>query len=160
MNRFRQVAWALGTAGAAVTMGLLLAFVGQRTPATEPRELYAAVSAHLEACRTENYPLAYHAAASLVQGRLSVGQFERKLRADYGPVRRADHVEFGPARLSAGTGERAELDVYFILDGRGEVIMVRRYELLREDGDWKVNRSDPVAGPGTGAPVRLSGLRV
>ena len=159
MNRFRRAALALGGSVAAVTMGLLLAFVGQRTPATEPRELYAAVSAHLEACRTENYPLAYHAATSTVQGRLSVGQFERKLRADYGPVRQADHVEFGPTRISAGTGERAELDVYFVLNGQGEVI-VRRYELLREDGDWKVNRSDPVAGLGTGARVRLTGRRV
>lgn len=159
MNRFRRIACALGTSAAVVTMGSLLAFVGQRSPATEPRELYAAVSAHLDACRTENYPRAYHASASAVQSRLTVGQFERKLRADYGPVRRADHVEFGPAHLPAGTRERAELDVYFVLNGRGEVI-VRRYELLREDGDWKVNRSDPVAGLGTGARVRLTGRRV
>ncbi len=159
MNRLRHVAWALGTAATAVVMGLLLAFVGRGPGATEPRELYAAVSAHLDACRAENYGLAYHAAARVVQGRLSAGQFERKLRADYGPVRRADHVEFGPARLCRGQGERAELDVYFVLDRRGEVI-VRRYALVREDGDWKVDRSDAVAGLGAGARVRLTGRRV
>lgn len=158
MSRLHHVAWALGTTAAAVIMGLLLAFVGRGPEAAAPRELYAAVSAHLDACRAENYPLAYHAAASTVQGRLSVGQFERKLRADYGPVRRVDHVEFGPARIRRGDGERAELDVYFVLNRRGEVV-VRRYELLREDGDWKVDRSNPVAGLGTGARVRLTGRR-
>ena len=159
MNRMRHVAWGLGTSAAAAPMCLLLAFVGRGPGAAEPRELYAAVSAHLDACRAENYPLAYQAAASRVQGRLSVSQFERKLRADYGPVRRVDHVEFGPVRVSGGEADRAELDVYFVLNPRGEVI-VRRYELRREDGDWKVDRSDPVAGLGSGARVRLSGCRV
>lgn len=136
-----------------------MAFTGREPEATEPRELYAAVSAHLDACRSENYPLAYHAAPSFVQARLTVGQFERKLRADYGPVRRVDHVEFGPTRFLRGRGgERAELDVYFVLDRRGEVI-VRRYELVHEDGGWKVDRSSPVAGLGTGARVRLTGRR-
>ena len=160
MNRMQHVLWGLGTSVSAVTLGVLLAFVGRvPDPTADPRELYAAVSAHLDACRAENYPLAYHAAASSVQGRLSVGQFERKLRADYGPVRRVDHVEFGPTRVSQNEADRAELDVYFVLDRRGEVI-VRRYELRREEGDWKVDRSDPVAGLGSGARVRMTGRRV
>ena len=161
-HRLRPTAWALGTSVAAVLLGLLLAaFVGRgEGDGAEPRELYAAVSAHLAACRAENYGLAYHAAASTVQDHLSAGQFERKLRADYGPVRRADHVEFGPVRVRRG-GEpaRAELEVYFVLDRRGEVI-VRRFELVREDDGWKVDRSDPVAGQGAGARVRLTGPRV
>lgn len=167
-RRRGKITWTLGSSAAtAVVLGLLLvAYLGrepvgeEETSAVDPRELYAAVSAHLAACRAENFPLAYHAAASAAQERLSAVQFERKLRADYGPLRRADHVEFGPARTLPDERDRAEVDVYFVLDQRGEII-VRRYELVREDGDWKVDRSAPVAGWGSGgARVRLTGRKV
>lgn len=159
MTRGGKVVWALFGAACGGTLALLLVYVSRPPGAPSPRELYAVVAHHLAACRAEDFPMAYQAAASGVQGRLNLVQFERKLRADWGPVARAHHVEFGPAGTVRGSREQATVDVYFVLNARGEVI-ARRYHLVREGEDWKVERSESVAGWPEGPRVRLSGRRV
>lgn len=159
ITRLGKVLRLSGGAGVALTLGLLLAYVGRAPGPPEPRELYETVVRHLEACRAEDFPLAYHAAASETQERLSLVQFERKLRADWGAVARAHHVELGGAGTVRGNRERATVDMLFVLNARGEVI-VRRYFLVREDGAWKVDRSEFTAGWPQGPRVRLGGRAV
>lgn len=137
-----------------------LALLGYKTrphpEETTPQELYLVVQRHLSACRSADFPLAYHAATSGVQERLSLVQFEHKLRRDYQPLAAADHVEFGAMHRVRDSNGRALVDVYFI-SHEGEVTGWT-YSLAFEDGDWKIDGAEPI--PGWPAGQRLSGLKV
>ena len=86
-----------------------------------PQELYAVVQRHLAACRSADFPQAYHAAASNVQESLSLVQYERKIRQDYQPVASAQHVEYGAVHHPRDNVRKALVDVYFIsMQGEGD----------------------------------------
>ena len=121
-----------------------------------PPELYKVVERHLAACRSADFPGAYHTAASGVQEKLSLVQFEKKIRQDYQPVAGADHVEFGAIHCPRGNAKKMLVDVYFISQA-GEAVGWT-YMVVFEDGDWKVDHGEPIPGWPTGQ--RLSGLRM
>ena len=156
MKWLRPIPWlvcALSLAGAVSLLNLAL---GARPEQTTPQELYAVVQRHLSACRSADFPQAYHAAASTVQESLSLVQFEMKIRREYQPVAGAQHVEYGAVHRPRGNPRQAVVDVYFISNG-GEVTGWT-YMLVFEDGDWKVDHGEPI--PGWPAGQRLGGLRV
>lgn len=123
---------------------------------TTPRELYQVVQRHLAACRSADFPQAYHTAATEIQERFSLVQFERKIRRDYQPVASAHHVEFGAVHHARDNPRRTLVDVYFISQV-GEAVGWT-YVLVFEDGDWKVDHGEPIPGWPTGQ--RLDGLRI
>ncbi len=127
-----------------------------RPEETAPRELYTVVQRHLAACRSADFPLAYHAATVGVQERFSLVQFERKLRRDYQPLAAADHVEYGAVRHPRDNAAKAQVDVYFI-SREGEATGWT-YSLVFEDNDWKIDGAEPT--PGWPAGQRLGGLKV
>ena len=157
MTRQFNALWLMFTAACLGTVVLASAWAWRGPGAPEPREVYAVVLQHLAACRAGDYPLAYHSAASGVQERLGLVQYERELRRAWRPVAGRDHVELGPAQPVRGERHRATVEVFFVLP-RGEVI-ARRYNLVREQGDWKIDGTTHVAGGEGNPPVRLAGVR-
>ncbi len=138
------------------TLALFAYVMRPRPEETAPRELYAAVQKHLAACRWADFPLAYHAASSSLQERLTLVQFEHKLRRDYLPVADANHIEFGAIHHLRNNGARVLVDVYFV-SRHGEAIGWT-YTLVYEDEAWKVDSSEAI--PGWPAGQRLSGRRI
>ena len=128
----------------------------KRPERVTPSELYQVVQRHLAACRSADFPRAYHSAANEVQERFSLVQFEKKLRREYQPVAGADHIEFGAVHRKRDDIRRTLVDVYFIAQ-TGEAVGWT-YVLVFEDGDWKVDHGDPIPGWPTGQ--RLSGIRI
>ena len=137
------------------TLCLLSQVLRPRPELVTPPELYQVVQRHLAACRSADFPRAYHAATNEVQERFSLVQFEKKLRRDYQPVAGADHVEFGAVHRKRDESRRVMVDVYFISQS-GEAVGWT-YVLVFEDGDWKVDHGDPI--PGWPSGQRLSGVR-
>ena len=157
MTRQFQGLWLMVTVACLGTVILASAWAWRRPDSPEPRELYTVVRQHLAACHTGDFPLAYHVAASGVQEKIGLVEYERELRRDWLPVARRDHIELGEAHLVRGDRDRATVEVFFVFP-RGEVI-ARRYNLVREQGDWKIDGSTRVAGGYGKPPVRLMGVR-
>lgn len=156
MKWLQRATWVACVFSLVSTVWLLHYVLRARPEQATPQELYAVVQRHLAACRSADFPLAYHAAASTVQESLSLVQYERKIRRDYQPVASAQHVEYGAVHHPRGNARKALVDVYFI-STRGEVTGWT-YMLVFEDGDWKVDHGEPI--PGWPAGQRLGGLRV
>ena len=134
MKSLQSVTWLLCVLSCAGTAALLDYTLSPRPEQVTPRELYAVVQRHLTACRTADFPQAYHAAASKVQEHYTLVQFEQKIRQDYQPVAAAHHVEYGAVHHPRNAPTRALEDVYFISD-RGEATGWT-YVLVFEEGDW------------------------
>ena len=156
MNWLRRLPWVVCAFSLVGTVVLLNHALRARPEQATPQELYAVVQRHLLACRSADFPLAYHAAASTVQENLSLVQYERKIRQDYQPVAGAQHVEYGAVHHPRNDARRAIVDVYFIAGG-GEVTGWT-YMLVFEDGDWKVDHGEQI--PGWPAGQRLGGSRI
>ncbi len=106
----------------------------ERRPAPVPQELFAVVQAQLVAFRADDFRSAYLYAASGVQQKLSLPQYERLARRDYKTMAQAQRVEFGEVAVE---GSDAEVQVFFVAaDGavRGFV-----YSLVREAHVWKIS---------------------
>ncbi len=114
------------------------------------------VERHLAVCRAADFSRAYHEAASTLQGRLTLVEFERKLRSNYLPMAAAQHIEYGSVRHPRDQADHALVDVYFISPS-GEA-NGWTFALLYEDGDWKIDHGEPIPGWPTGE--RLSGLQL
>ncbi len=156
MKFLHRATWIACVFSLAGTLLLLDYTVRPRPEQATPTELYQVVQRHLAACRSADFPRAYHTAANEVQEHFSLVQFEKKLRRDYQPVAGADHVEFGAIHRPRGDGKKTLVDVYFISQS-GEAVGWT-YILVFEDGDWKVDHGDPI--PGWPGGQRLSGLRI
>ena len=156
MKWVQRATWTVCALSFAGTLLLLDWTLRPRPENTLPPELYQVVQRHLAACRSADFPLAYHAAASEVQEKFSLVQFERKLRRDYQPVAGAHHVEYGGVRRPHEDPRKALVDIYFI-SASGEAVGWT-YVLVFEEGDWKVDHGDPIPNWPTGQ--RLSGLRI
>jgi hypothetical protein len=156
MNWLPRITWAVCAFSFASTLALYEYATRPRPELSQPRELYSVVQKHLTACRSADFPRAYHEAASSVQERATLVEFEQKLRRKYLPVAAAQHVEYGAIRHPAGDPESALVDVYFISHS-GEA-SGWTFTLLYEDGDWKIDHGEPI--PGWPAGERLSGLEL
>ncbi len=155
MKYLLRATWFLCIVSLVGTLLLLDHTLRPRPESVTPQELYLVVQHHLAACRSADFPRAYHASANEVQERFSLVQFEKKIRSDYQPVAGADHVEYGAVHRARGNAKRMLVDVYFISPS-GEAVGWT-YVLVFEDNDWKVDHGDPI--PGWPAGQRLSGLR-
>ena len=156
MNWLHRVTWVACVFSFVSTLALYEYATRPRPERTAPQELYSVVQQHLAACRAADFPLAYHQIANKVQERLTLVEFERKVRREYLPVAGAQHVEYGAVRHPFEQAERALVDVYFI-SHTGEA-HGWTYSLLYEDGDWKIEHGEPM--PGWPAGERLSGLQL
>jgi hypothetical protein len=106
----------------------------ERIPAPVPRELFAVVNQQLAAFRSADFQSAYRQAATGVQHKFTLGQFETMVRQSYPTMTQAQRVEYGLARTQGGT---AVVQVFFF-DGDG---MVRAflYSLIKEDDSWRID---------------------
>ncbi len=156
MKWVQRATWVMCALSFAGTLLMLDWTLRPRPESATPPELYQVVQRHLAACRSADFPLAYHAAAIEVQEKFSLIQFEKKLRRDYQPVASAHHVEYGAVHRPRDDAKKALVDVYFIAQS-GEAVGWT-YVLVFEEGDWKVDHGDPIPGWPTGQ--RLSGLRI
>ena len=69
--------------------------VRRQVPPPAPHELFAVVEKQLAAFRAADYSSAYRHAASGVQQKFTVPQFEAMIRRDYGDMTNAQRIEFG-----------------------------------------------------------------
>jgi hypothetical protein len=156
MNWLHRLTWAACVFSFASSLVLYEYATRPRPERAAPQELYAVVQQHLTACRTADFPRAYHEAASGVQERCTLVEFERRVRRNYLPVAMAEHVEYGAVRHPREQAEQAMVDVYFI--SRSGEANGWTFTLLYEDGDWKVDHGEPI--PGWPSGERLSGLQL
>lgn len=111
----------------------------EHTPAPAPHELYSVVHDQLAAFRAEDFPSAYRQAASAVQTKFTLAQFEAMIRRDYSQMAHARRVEFGPVNVH---GAAAVVQVYFFAaDGSVRSFL---YSLMAERGAWKIDGAEEV----------------
>jgi hypothetical protein len=122
----------------------------QRLPAPVPRELFTIVHQQLVALRTADFPSAYRHAATGVQRKFTLAEFETMVRRHYPEMTRARRVEFGLVRVE----DRSALVQVFFFEENGTVRSFI-YSLINEDADWKIDgveelesyrRDQPLAG--------------
>jgi len=121
-------------------------FVAQKlreraVPAPVPRELFAIVNEQLLAFRAADFQSAYLHAATGVQQKFTLPQFERMVRQNYPAITQARRVEFG---LVKAEGASAVVQVFFFA-GDGSVRSFL-YSLINEDEVWKINGVEEVDG--------------
>jgi hypothetical protein len=105
----------------------------ERVPTPAPHELFAVVNDQLSAFRAADFPSAYRYAATGVQQKFTLPQFEAMVRTSYAEMARVQRVEFGTVKMEA---ETALVQVFlFGEDGSARVFL---YSLLAEDGRWKI----------------------
>ena len=156
MNLLPRLTWAACAFSFASSLVLYEYATRPRPERSAPIELYSAVQQHLAACRSADFPLAYHESTTAVQEHLTLVEVERKLRREYLPVAGAQHIEYGTVRHPRDQADRALVDVYFI-SHTGEA-NGWTYTLLFEEGDWKIDHGEPM--PGWPVGERLSGLQL
>ena len=107
--------------------------------APAPQELYSVVNDQLAAFRAEDFPGAYRYAASAVQQKFTLSQFEAMIRQNYAQMAQARRVEFGAIEVH---GSSASVQVFlFAEDGSGRSFI---YTLAAEDGAWKIDGAQEV----------------
>ena len=157
MNRWLQrVTWLLCVLSFAGSIALIGYAMRPQPGRSEARELYAGIQRHLTACRSADFPQAYHAAASKVQESLSLVQYEHKIRREYQPVAGAQRIEYGAVHHPRNNDKKVLVDVYFI--SRTGEATGWTYTLVYEEDDWKIAGAETI--PGWPAGQRLSGLRI
>ena len=127
--------------------------VRSAVPPPAPRELFAVVEKQLAALRAADYSSAYQHAASGVQQKFTVPQFEAMIRREYSDLANAQRIEFGFVKVS---GAAAVVQVFF--GGRNESVRSFVFSLIAEGDSWKINGIQPMQG---GRPRhRAAGLRI
>jgi hypothetical protein len=121
----------------------------QGAPPT-PHELFSIVEQQLAAFRSEDYLSAYRHAASGVQQKFTIPQFESMVRRDYGDMTISHRVEFG---LVQANGSAALVQVFLCGPNGSRRSFV--YSLVAEGHSWRINGVQP-------APVetRPKGLHI
>jgi hypothetical protein len=127
--------------------------VRRQVPAPAPRELFAVVETQLAAFRAADYSSAYRHAASGVQQKFTLPQFEAMVRRDYGDMTNVQRIEFGFVKV---IGSAAVVQVFFV--GDSGAVRSFLYTLIAEGDSWKINsvRQTPGAPP----EPRSAGLRI
>lgn len=101
----------------------------------------------MAAFRAADYSSAYRHAASGVQQKFTLAQFEAMIRRDYGEMANAQRIEFGFAKVS---GSAAVVHVFFIgKDGSTRSFL---YSLDAEGDSWKINGVQPMQSAPPGHP--------
>jgi len=113
----------------------------QARPAPAPRELFAIVNQQLLALRAADFSRAYHQAATGVQQKFTLTQFETMVRREYPELTRDHRVEFGVVKTS---DSNALVQVFFIGPRGGTRSFI--YSLIYEDEAWKIESVEEVPG--------------
>lgn len=115
-----------------------------------PHELFSVVEQQLVAFRAADYSSAYRQAASEVQQKFTMPQFEAMVRRDYREMTSAQRIEFGFVKVN---GSAAVVQVFF--RGAGGSPRSFLYSLIAEGDSWKISDVQPMRnGP------RPAGLHV
>jgi hypothetical protein len=140
----------LSLCGAAI---FVTAHVRRQILPPAPHELFVVVENQLTAFRVADYSGAYRQAASGLQQKFTVSQFEEMIRRDFGEMTSDQRVEFGFAKINESV---AVVQVFFV-DENGSTRSFL-YSLTAEGVSWKISgvRPMPSAPPGHRAP----GLRI
>ena len=117
-------------------------------PAPVPHALFSVVNNQLTAFRADDYPSAYRYAATGLQQKFTLPQFERMVRRNYAHMAAARRVEFGSVQVDRGS---ARVHVFvFTDDGSMRTFL---YSLTAEGDVWtisdvqEVDRSPRSRGP-------------
>ncbi len=127
--------------------------VRSQLPAPVPHELFRVVEEQLAAVRAADYPSAYRHAASGVQQKFTIPQFESMMRRDYAGMMNAQRVEFGHVTVK---GSAAVLQVFFVSESG--LIRSFLYSLVAEGDSWKIDGAVEVNV--TRGSHRLGGLYI
>ena len=117
----------------------------------EPRELFTVVNDQLAAFRAADYRGAYRYAASGVQQKFTLPQFEQMARRDYRHVASARRVEFGFVNVK---GSSAVVQVFFFT--ANGTVRTFLYSLTAERQKWKIDDVQEV-NPSRRRKVLLTG---
>lgn len=105
----------------------------EEVPPPAPHELFALVNQQLSAFRSADFGAAYRHAATGVQQKFTLPQFEKMVRERYPTIVRAQRVEFGLIKI---VGESAAVQVFFFAgDGSARSFL---YILVNERDSWKI----------------------
>jgi len=99
-----------------------------------PHELFTIVNQQLLAFRSADFRSAYRQAASGVQQKFTIPQFEQMVRHNYPEMTRSHRVEFGFVRVEGGS---AVVQVYFF--ARNGSVRSFLYSLTNENNSWKID---------------------
>jgi hypothetical protein len=107
------------------------------------KELIGVIQSQLAAFRKDDYPKAYHYAASNIRDSLSLPVFERMVRRAYPVIAQSSGAQFG---VIVDNGDEAVVDV-LIEGGPGREAQYQ-YFLTRELTGWKISgvARKPAAG--------------
>jgi len=108
--------------------------VRSHVPPPAPHELFAVVEKQLAAFRVADYSSAYCQAASGVQEKFTVPQFEAMVRRDYNDMTSAQRIEFGSVKVD---GSVAVVQVFFVSDAGSARSFL--YSLVAEGDSWKID---------------------
>ena len=108
--------------------------VSERATPPAPRELFTVVNQQLNAFRSADFQSAYRYAATGLQQRFTLRQFEEMVRHNYPEMTRADRVEFGLVKMQ---GTSAVVQVFFFADDGAVRSFI--YSLTNESNAWKID---------------------
>lgn len=140
----------LSLCGAAI---LVTDHVRRQASPPAPHELFAVVEKQLAAFRLADYSNAYRHAASGVQQKFTMPQFEAMIRRDFGDMTNTQRIEFGFVKVN---GSSAVVQVFFVNEAGWARSFL--YSLIAEGDSWKINGVQPMrtAPPGQ----RSAGLHI
>ncbi len=108
--------------------------VREQVLAPEPHDLFAIVNEQLAAFRSSDFQAAYRYAATRVQQKFTLPQFEKMVRRTYPEMVRGCRVEFGVVKVQ---GANAVVQVFFLAaDGTVRSFL---YSLIHEEESWKID---------------------
>ena len=128
-------------------------YIHRQVPPPAPHELFAIVEKQLAAFRAADYPGAYRHAASGLQQKFTVPQFEAMIRRDYGDMTHARRIEFGFVNV---IGSAAVVQVYFVGESGSTCSVL--YSLVAEGDSWRISGTLPMQSAPAGH--RLAGLQI
>ena len=153
MNRTFKAALLLFFVSLCVAAVFVTRHVRSHVPAPVPHELFAVVQKQLAAFRAQDYPGAYLHAASGVQQKFTLPQFEGMIRRNYAEMTLRGRVEFGPVESNEAT---AVVQVFFF--GERGTVRPYLYNLSAEGDGWKVDGVQAMRASGNAD--RLPGLNL
>jgi hypothetical protein len=115
--------------------------LGEQLPPPAPRDLFAVVNEQLAAFRSSDFRTAYRHAATGMQHKFTLPQFEKMVRQEYPEMVRRYRVEFGLVQVQ---GPSAVVQVFF-LAGDGSVRSFL-YSLIHEEDAWRIAGVEELKG--------------
>lgn len=109
----------------------------ERAPVAIPHDLFAIVNEQVTAFRAADFQSAYRHAATGVQRKFTLPQFEKMVRNKYPEMTRARRVEFGLVKMESGS---ALVQVFFFADDGS--VRSFLFSLVKEGELWKSNSVD------------------